>query len=83
MMLFTIATVLDALGSKNTSVVFHIKRAYRKPLKARVQGADRRECRLPFQGLQRGNRALSGFPEGEIESLEPTAKLARLYVRFI
>ena len=27
----------------HTSVVFHIKRAFRKPLKARVRGAERRE----------------------------------------
>ena len=67
----------------NASVVFHIKRAFRKPLKARVQGADRRECRLPFQGLQRGNRALSGFPQGGAACLEATSSLPRLNVRFI
>jgi outer membrane lipoprotein-sorting protein len=63
------------IGKNTASVVPYIKRAFRKPLKTRVQGADRRECRPPFQGLQRGNRALSGFPEGEVAFLESTSRL--------
>jgi len=31
----------------------------------RVQGAARREGWLPFQGLQRRNRGINGFPAGE------------------
>jgi hypothetical protein len=34
-----------------------------------VQGAARREWLLPFQGVQRGNRGLSGFPQGEAREL--------------
>jgi hypothetical protein len=36
-----------------------------------VQGAARREWQLPFQGVQRGNRGLSGFPQGEARDLSP------------
>jgi hypothetical protein len=51
------------------SVVSYIKRAFRKPLKPRVQGAARREWLFPFQGVQRRNRGLSGFPQGEVSDL--------------
>ena len=49
--------------------MFHINRAFRKPLKPRVQGAARREWLFPLQGLQRRNRGLSGFPQGEVGDL--------------
>ncbi|MEJ2620390.1 MAG: DUF6279 family lipoprotein [Candidatus Thiodiazotropha sp.] len=52
-----------------TSVVSYIKRAFRKPLKPRVQGAARREWLFPFQGRQRRNRGLSGLPQGEARDL--------------
>ncbi len=46
------------------SVVFHIECRYRKPVNTRVQGATRSQGWLPCQGLQRGNRVLTGFPSG-------------------
>jgi len=45
-----------------------VKRALRKSLTGRVQGADRRECG--------GNRAFSGLPSGKIGSLAPKAVLS-------
>ena len=50
--------------------------------KVRVQGADRREWWSPFQGLERSNRTLSGFPEGEIDFLG-NHQVSRHNARFI
>ena len=51
LIIYNIQSQPSDLLNEQPSVVFHIKRAFRKPLKARVRGAERRECRLPFQGL--------------------------------
>jgi hypothetical protein len=71
---YNVGVNLGVLVGQRHACPSYIKRAFRKRLKVRVQGADRRECRLPFQGPQRGNRALSGFPQGEIQSLGPASK---------
>jgi len=72
-------TDIDWVAARR-DLVSPIKRALRRPLKARVQGADRREWWSPFQGLEPSNRTLSGFAEGFFRQ---PASLSRLHVRFI